>query len=625
MTAALVARFHFLLRPSRPALTFALRTTAAAIAALVVARALGLDNPHWAAMTVWIVAQPTRGMVVSKGLYRLAGTVAGSAAAAGIITLFGQQPLPLSLALAAWVGLCAAASTVLRGFRAYGAVLAGYSAALVAVIGLGHHTGIGEMAVTRIASVAVGIVVSGLITLVFLPGSSARDLLVRARVLGRDTLSWAALTVAHGSRQEIIAQQHRLLAEIAQINAQADMAAAGSRGLGLRMAQARGLIGALLTLMAHIRARALRPGADDADLARALSAAASAPTRIAPESLARWPAIEAALAQAIGHYGALGQSGEASPSHSLYTPDWRAARAAALRAFCGVAAVGVLWAVTGWSDGPPMLMATAIMCTVFAASDTPSRNVLMAMKGATLAVSVTLLLALLLAPHAVPLPATLAAMAPFMVLGGLAIANRATIIPGTDFSMVLLLLSQPGVAEPMALGQLANTGLGIVCGMATAALFNRLGTPATAEARLEALRHEIVHDLIALAGAAKNHGHKWRNKAYHRVLRLALKAGEVPDGGAARLEGGLAALNVGIAISRLRLLLGSPDLTAERRASIQALLTACRQLDTMPEQVAALAFAEAERQDGSTLGDEAAGALRELADALVAQPGFFQG
>lgn len=615
MTLSLAARFHFLLRPSRPALAFALRTAAAALAALLAALALGLDNPHWAAMTVWIVAQPTRGMVVSKGLYRLAGTMAGSMAAALIILGVGTAPLPLSLGLAAWVGLCAAASTVLRGFRAYGAVLAGYSAALVAVIGLTHHGDITQVAIMRVAEVAVGIVVSGMATALFVPGSTARDLLVRTRSLSRDTLRWAALVLRHGPNDEIIAQQHRLLAEIAQINAQADMAAAASRQLGQCMDQARGLIAALLTLMAHVRAHAARPTADDDTLAAALEQAAATLSRNSAAGLARWPEIATALAEAAECYGALARNAELPPGDHLIATEWRAARNAGLRAFGGVAVVGALWAATGWHDGPPMLMATAIMCSVFAATDTPSRNVLMAMKGATLAVSVAVLLSLL-APHG--LPVTLAAMLPFMVLGGLAIANRATIIPGTDFSMLLLLLSQPGTGAMPDPLQMTNMGLGIVCGMAIAALVNRIGVPATAAGRLDALAAEIVRDLALLAGAAKNKGHKWRGHAYHRILRLALRAGEVKDG-ATRLEGALAALTAGLSISRLRLLLGDSSLGAERRAGVQAVLAACRTLDSEPEQVAALALAEADRQDC-----EAQAALYRLADALQRHAAFFR-
>jgi uncharacterized membrane protein YccC len=40
--------------------------------------------------------------------------------------------------------------------------------------------------------------------------------------------------------------------------------------------------------------------------------------------------------------------------------DWREACRAAIRAALAIAAVGVTWSVSGWAQGPLMLMATSI-------------------------------------------------------------------------------------------------------------------------------------------------------------------------------------------------------------------------------------------------------------------------
>lgn len=623
----MIARFHFLFRPSLPALIFALRTTATALAALVIAVLLGLDSPHWAAMTVWIVAQPTRGMVISKGLYRLAGTVMGSLAAAAIIVLFGHAPLALAMALAVWVGLCAAASTLLRGFRAYGAVLAGYSAALVAIIGLGHHDDITGIALARVAEVALGIVVSGAVTSLFLPGSGARDLLVRTRVLCRDTLDWAGQSLIAEAGPDSIARQHRLLSEIAQINAQGDLAAAGSRDLSLRVAHARSLIAALLTLMAQMRARAARPQADSALLGTALRQTAASLSKTSLAFFAPWPDIAVSLGTVMGSYRALARQPETPPTAIPHPPhaDWKAARLAGLRAFGGVAAAGMFWAVTGWGDGPPMLMAAAIMGSVFASTDTPSRNVLMAMKGSALAVIAATACALLLGHGTAPLPLAIALTAPFLVLAGLAVSNRATLIPGTDFAMLFLLLGQPGVALRPTPEQLLDMGIGILCGMALAALVNRLGQPADSAARLDALSAEIVRDLHLLARSAPGKGSKWRTKAFHRVLRLVLKANEAGGDPSGRLEGALSALNVGMGINRLRAVLHHATLPEERHRGVRAVLdSAALLLPRQPEHLAALALAEAERHGDDAIQREAAAGLREMADALIARPAFFK-
>lgn len=628
MTATFaLARFHFLLRPSRPALIFALRTTATALLALVVAVLLGLDSPHWAAMTVWIVAQPTRGMVVSKGLYRLAGTVIGSAFAAQIVLLFGHAPLYLAGSLAIWVGACAAVGAVLRGFRSYGALLAGYSAALVALLGLPHPDAIVNLAISRVILVAIGIVVSAAVTVIFVPGSSARDLLVRARALSRDTLRWAEQSLTSGRSDDLAAQQHRLVAEMADINTLADHAAAGSVDLQARINHVRALISHLLAFMARMRALSTRDPAANRQLATVLAQAAGGALRQPMDAFAPWPDIRQSLDGVAMSYRALARPAD-SPATlpAIGFNDWKAAAVIGLRAFAGVATVGVLWVASGWRDGPQMLMATAIMCSVFAAADAPSHNVLQAMKGATLAVAAAFLCAFVaLHGAAATLPAAIAVMAPFMVLGGLAMANRATIIPGTDFSMVFLLLSQPGVPASAHGGQLFDNALGIVSGMAAAALINRVGVPASPARRLDALTAEIVRDLEALAASRRAiAAQRWRNKACHRILRLVLRAGQTDENPAERLEGGLAALIVGAGIERLRTVLADPAMPSASASLLRPVLEQLRSIHRNPRQTAIDLGAAAERLGETQPDRKAAAALMDIAEALAANPEFFK-
>ena len=64
-------------RPSRMDLIFAVKTFIAMMLALYTAFVLDLTYPMWAAGTVIIIAQPYAGMVSSKALYRLTGTILG--------------------------------------------------------------------------------------------------------------------------------------------------------------------------------------------------------------------------------------------------------------------------------------------------------------------------------------------------------------------------------------------------------------------------------------------------------------------------------------------------------------------------------------------------------------------
>ena len=59
------------------AVIFSLKTFAAALLALFIAFWLGLDDPRWALLTVFVVAQPDSGLVLAKSFYRIIGTAAG--------------------------------------------------------------------------------------------------------------------------------------------------------------------------------------------------------------------------------------------------------------------------------------------------------------------------------------------------------------------------------------------------------------------------------------------------------------------------------------------------------------------------------------------------------------------
>ena len=87
-----------------------------------------LEQPQWALMTVLIVSQPLSGMVVAKGLFRLLGTLVGTAMSVLMIALFAQAPWLFLLAISLWLGLCTAASTSLRNHVSYAFVLSGYTA-----------------------------------------------------------------------------------------------------------------------------------------------------------------------------------------------------------------------------------------------------------------------------------------------------------------------------------------------------------------------------------------------------------------------------------------------------------------------------------------------------------------
>ena len=106
--------------------TFAIRVWLAMVLALFVSFWLQLEAPASAALTVGILAEPTRGQALDKAGFRLLGTIVGVAASIAITGLFSQERDPILVAFAVWIGICVFAANLLDGYRAYAAVLSGY-------------------------------------------------------------------------------------------------------------------------------------------------------------------------------------------------------------------------------------------------------------------------------------------------------------------------------------------------------------------------------------------------------------------------------------------------------------------------------------------------------------------
>src|SRR5882762_9968048 len=112
---------------------FAAKTTASGLLALLVAFAFNLDQPKWALLSVFIVAQPQSGLVLAKSFYRILGTIAGAVVALILVSLFAQERELFLGTLALWIGLCTFASRNARNFTSYGFVLSGYTAAIIGI------------------------------------------------------------------------------------------------------------------------------------------------------------------------------------------------------------------------------------------------------------------------------------------------------------------------------------------------------------------------------------------------------------------------------------------------------------------------------------------------------------
>ena len=176
----------------------AARTCGAALLALYLAFQFELDTPYSAMTTVMIVANPVQGMILEKSLYRFGGTLVGAVAAVTLMALFAQAPELFLIGLAFWMALCTGASTLLRGFRSYGAVLAGYTVVLIAMPAVENPDSIFTLTMARISVVFLGIACSALVGALFTGRTAERDLDLLFRGLLKDLIGSSRLALRPG-------------------------------------------------------------------------------------------------------------------------------------------------------------------------------------------------------------------------------------------------------------------------------------------------------------------------------------------------------------------------------------------------------------------------------------------
>src|SRR5512138_706883 len=95
--------------------------------------------------------------------------------------------------------------------------------------------------------------------------------------------------------------------------------------------------------------------------------------------------------------------------------DWQEAGRAAVRAATAMSAVGVFWHLTGWGAGPPMMMATSIMVSIFSTHDRPTVMLSHIFCGASLGVASAFLCRLFLLPGTSDLFTQAAVIVPFLM------------------------------------------------------------------------------------------------------------------------------------------------------------------------------------------------------------------
>ena len=158
---------------------FSVKTFAAALIAFYLALSVDLDRPYWSIATVYIVSQPLSGTLLSKGLYRMAGTLLGAAAAIAMVPALVDAPVLLSAALALWSGICLYLSLCDRTPRSYVFMLAGYTAAIIGFPSVDQPGTVFQTAGARVEEIGLGILCATAIGMIVFPRSVVPVLMMR--------------------------------------------------------------------------------------------------------------------------------------------------------------------------------------------------------------------------------------------------------------------------------------------------------------------------------------------------------------------------------------------------------------------------------------------------------------
>ena len=347
---------------------FAFRTWAAMVTALYAAFWLQLDSASSAAVTVSILALQTRGQAYQRALYRILATIIGVIASIAIAGLFAQTRELFMVVFAAWLGLCVYVGGLLEDSRAYGAVLSGYTVALVAVVQIDSPQNIVLAGFNRGAAIVVGVAALALISEVFGAPNLDASLMSKLTTIHRRIIA-VALAILGGKSADPI-RSANLLREITALRPDISALAVESGRGSARRAAARNAAVALVGVVSAVGAlaslppttlRSLRTG-----LGEALDNGLAEENRVLPGRLQQhansdnfdpYEAIFVRYAlellvenqRAKDAIGAL-QAGR-RPTHEFDAPIYRSSRVAArngLRAFLVALTTAALLSLGGW-------------------------------------------------------------------------------------------------------------------------------------------------------------------------------------------------------------------------------------------------------------------------------------
>lgn len=588
----------------RPAIIYALTLFLAATLAFGIASQLHVQNAYWAAMPVWVVAQAQRGLMIERGVFRVVGTLVGSAVGFAIL-MFLHQPVLVLIALSVWVTLTAGLTHLFRRANSYAALMAGITGAVVVLPSLLSAEPSLDLALARVECTLIGVVVVTVLTGLVTPDSQRDVFFAQVRLLVAEVVNYVANVFEHTGQDDF---ERHILAEISELEMAADTVLAGSIDGYRRMRHVNALVAASLALMATaqtLRRRGL--GADSPALpsgvliqfahrlhadrpqnvvsndVRALIAKAQLEGTPLGDALDQLIAAQAALCSPkIENSRSFGKSSIVmAPRY-----EWGLARGTGI--VCGSVTLitGLLALLSGLYAGELAALGVCIFSMVLGSMSKPQDVAPHMFKGVIAGVIAATFYRFAVAPYVMTVTGLILSVAPFILVGALARTSRKTAMSALDANMCFLLASQavlPAVTDTAAIlsgslalllaGTLVTTGF---------RLLPRRSDPLAFDAAKLILRD--LHRLISGTRARKDE--EWQPRALRQTLRMMLHLGRANTLREKTPKGMLAALSLGNAVVNIRALIRQPGLSVWESQILEEALDVLAGFEAEPRQTA---------------------------------------
>ena len=570
--------------PTTLALKFAIKTLLAAGLALWLAFRFDLQQPQWALMTVFIVSQPLSGMVVSKSIFRLAGTLVGAVMSVLITALFAQTPWLFVLAISLWLGLCTVASTSLHNFVSYAFVLSGYTVAIVGLPMLNQPLNVFDQAVARATEISLGIVCASLFSALIWPQRVEQSLERQAR-----TTLLASLQAAKIEISTAVRETKTLLAALGKIVAtdvlRDHVRFEGFRGRH-RARVLRSLSRELLGLLRMARGVALQRNLLSTDdiqrlqpwleqVAEQLEQPDDAASSILRDRLAQASAQEqhsnvvrccldrcsalllnSTRAEQSMSAVASGERVAGDPGTLSWHRDGMQSLFYGLRSTLVVFGLSAFWYASAWPSAVGAIVLSAVLCSLFANRENGAAIAMGMVRGFLYAIPVAAIVTQWMLPEWNGFPLLCLALGVPLFFGALGVAEPRLAPTPTAFVMQFIILVSPSNQMHYDFSALLNSSVGSLVGGCFAVLVFRLLTlpPGWFNRRL---LKAVCNDLARLTRYPLARADNWfGGRMADRLLRLAQLS---PGADSRHWDDGLLAMDLGNELIQLRTCLSDTD------------------------------------------------------------------